>query len=241
MRIGQALQHKRVHDREDRGVCADRKRQRKDHHRGKAWITPELAQSIACILPKKLEAGAGAVVAHRLLYLLDAAKLRKREAARLRRRHAGGDSFVRNHIHIRAQLIVKLPLNLLFPEEISQEAVDPRPEFHLFALSCFQSICHRQGHPRPFLGLDFKLVFSSFGEPIKLRATVIFRFAPEGTQPTRFFHAVKRRKQRTRLDKKCPMRRLFDAPRNAQTVQFSRAKRFENEQIERALQEICLF
>jgi hypothetical protein len=36
------------------------------------------------------------------------------------------------------------------------------------------------------------------------------------------------------------LRSLFNAPRNSQTVQFSRTQGFEDEQIERALQKICL-
>ena len=130
MRIGQALQHERIYDGKDRGVCPDRKRQREHYGYGETWIAPQLPESIACILPKKLHSDAGAVFLYCLLYLLDAAELRQRAAASLRRGHAGSDLFVRHHIHVCTNLIVELVLNLLLAEEISQGAVDAGPEFH---------------------------------------------------------------------------------------------------------------
>src|SRR5277367_4766525 len=79
------------------------------------------------------------------------------------------------------------------------------------SLGCLQSICHGDGHPRPFFFFNFQLAFARLGDAIKLRAPVIFRFAPEGAQPTCFFHAVKSRKQGTRLDQKCPVGDLLNA------------------------------
>jgi hypothetical protein len=42
-------------------------------------------------------------------------------------------------------------------------------------------------------------------------------------------------KQGARLDEKCPFGDLLNAARNAQTVQFSGAKSFQNQEIECAL------
>src|SRR5260370_32551887 len=44
MRVGQAPQNERIHHGKNRGVCADGKRQRKDHRHGETWIAPQLAR-----------------------------------------------------------------------------------------------------------------------------------------------------------------------------------------------------
>jgi hypothetical protein len=77
-----------------------------------------LTDAIAHILPEQLDASTCALIAHRLLHLLNSAEVGQRSAARLRRRQAGGDSLVRDHFDVSANLIVKLALNLLFPKEV---------------------------------------------------------------------------------------------------------------------------
>ena len=111
----------------------------------------------------------------------------------------------------------------------------------MFPLSCGQGICHCQGYPFPFFCFHLKLACSCLGEPVKFRAAVICRFAPEGTQPTRFLHTVKGGEQRTWLDQKCSAGDLLDAPRDAQAVKFPGTECLENQEIEGALKEICLF
>jgi hypothetical protein len=58
------------------------------------------------------------LIAHCLLHLLSSAEVDKSRAVRLCSRHAGGDSLVRDHFDVSANLIVKLALNLLPPKEV---------------------------------------------------------------------------------------------------------------------------
>jgi hypothetical protein len=52
---------------------------------------------------------------------------------------------------------------------------------------------------------------------------------------------MKGRKQGARLDKKCPTGNLLDAARDSKAVEFSGPERLEDQQIERTLEEACLF
>ena len=46
-------------------------------------------------------------------------------------------------------------------------------------------------------------------------------------------------KQRAGLDQECSLGDLLDATRDAQAVKFTGTERFENQEIEGALEEIC--
>jgi hypothetical protein len=46
-------------------------------------------------------------------------------------------------------------------------------------------------------------------------------------------------KRGTRFDQKCSLDDLLDAAGNAQTMKLARAESLENQQIERALEEVC--
>ena len=134
MRVRQIPEHERVDDGKDGGICADGKREGEDDGDGEAWIAPQLAQPVACVLPEKLDAGAGAIVAHCLLYLFDAASVCQCAAACLGGRHAGGDFFVGDEIDVRANLVVELAFDLLPAKEITERADDVRPEAHVCRL-----------------------------------------------------------------------------------------------------------
>ena len=100
---------------------------------------------------------------------------------------------------------------------------------------------HGEGNGRPLLDFHIKLPFAGFGEQVKLGVAVVFRFAPERTQPACFLQAMKGWEERPGFDEKCASGNLLDAARDAQTVQFTGAKRLQDQEIKCALQEIRLF
>jgi hypothetical protein len=91
---------------------------------------PQLAQAEARILPKQFEAGAGALIPHRLLDLLDPAGLGLCGAPGLGCGHTGLDSFVRDHTYVCANFLIKLILDTGLAKEVSKSAFEAKPEFH---------------------------------------------------------------------------------------------------------------
>jgi hypothetical protein len=89
-------------------------------------------------------------------------------------------------------------------------------------------------------GFDSELTLAGFCALVILGAAVVFRLAPEGCQPSGFFHAVKSGEQRPGPDFECVPGDLLDTPGNAKAVKFAVAYGLEDEQVQRALQKICL-
>ena len=88
VRIGQALQHQRVHNRKDSGIRANRKRQRKNHSQGEPWIAQQLAQGIAHILDEHFNRRKSPLYPVRFLRLRHPAEDAQRLSPRLLRGHA---------------------------------------------------------------------------------------------------------------------------------------------------------
>jgi hypothetical protein len=76
------------------------------------------------ILPKKLQANAGAMIADRLLYLLEASEVRQGGAASFGWRYSGGNPFSRHQIHVGAHFLVELAFHLLFAKEIARGTLE---------------------------------------------------------------------------------------------------------------------
>ncbi len=76
------------------------------------------------ILPHKLQANAGAMIADCLLYLLDAAEVHKRAAASFGGRHSRGDPFLRHQIHVGVHFLVELTFHLLLAQEIARGTLE---------------------------------------------------------------------------------------------------------------------
>jgi hypothetical protein len=89
-------------------------------------------------------------------------------------------------------------------------------------------------------GFDSELALAGFCAPVILGTAIVFRFTPEGFQPSGFFRAVKSGKERPRPNFGCALGNLLDAPGNAQAVKFIVANGREDEQVQSALQKACL-
>jgi hypothetical protein len=95
-----------------------------------------LAYAVSHILPEKIDPGAGAVLAHCLLYLLDAAEFCQRATPGLGPRHASRDLLVGQHVGVRANLLVEVTLDLPLPEEVQKAALKARSKSHFYSRSC---------------------------------------------------------------------------------------------------------
>ena len=89
-------------------------------------------------------------------------------------------------------------------------------------------------------GFNAELALASFCAPVKLGAAVVFRLAPEGFQPSGFFHAVKTGEKRPGPDVEYALGDRLDAPGNPQAVKLAVANGVEDDHVRRALQKICL-
>jgi hypothetical protein len=89
-----------------------------------------LAKPKADVIPEELDTGAHSPITHGLFHLLDAAEVGQCGPARLGRRHARGSPFIRDHVDVSADLIVKLALNLLLAQEIPNAVFDTRSKSH---------------------------------------------------------------------------------------------------------------
>ena len=94
---------------------------------------------------------------------------------------------------------------------------------------------------RSQLACSFSRYFRPAREGIKLRATIVLRVAPFRTDPALLFQAMKRWIERALADLKCIFRNELDALRDAPAVHGFERDSFENEKIERALNEVGRF
>lgn len=90
----------------------------------------------------------------------------------------------------------------------------------------------------PLRGLFFKALLSRPGEAVELRAAVLLRNAPGGFDETLIFEAVKRGVQRSLLYLKDFTRQLPDPPGDRPPMQRLAANRFEDQQVERSLNQV---
>ncbi len=120
--VVERLEHDAVDDAEDRAVGADAQRDGDDGDDRVSRRAAELPQTVPEVLHDGLEQDAAALVAHRVLELLDAARLQPREATRLGRVDARRDLLLRQELDVRAQLLVEIALDLLARDQIVPEA-----------------------------------------------------------------------------------------------------------------------
>src|SRR5258708_4909112 len=106
-------------------------------------------------------------------------------------------------------------VDLLLAEEIAPEIRKARHR----NLVCCECARHGDRYAAPLRGLDVQLTAARFGEPIVVCTALVFGFAPFGREPTGFFHAVERGKQRSRFDIEGAGGDLANAVRYAEAVQ----------------------
>src|SRR5580698_6029011 len=125
-------------------------------------------------------------------------------------------------------------------QQIAESGFDTEPEFQLGLLRSFQRVFNRTGNCGPLFCFNSKLTLAGSSPTVELGSPIILRITPEGAQPPSLFQAVKGRKERSRLDLKCPPGDLLNAAGNPQSVHFAFTDCFQDQQIEGALQEIRL-
>src|SRR5262249_39429058 len=96
---------------------------------------------------------------------------------------------------------------------------------------------HRSGQPLPFAGLFQELLASLSGQRIEAGLTVILTNVPLGADPLLVFKALESKIERTMINEKDLFRLTLYGARYALPVTRAEHEGFENEQVERSLQE----
>ena len=94
------------------------------------------------------------------------------------------------------------------------------------------------GNGEPVFGFRFELAPARFRQAVEFRAPIVFRFAPLGFEPAGFLHPVESGEERARLHVEGALRDLVDAGGNAEPVERLGRERFEDQEVEGALEEI---
>ena len=179
-------------------------------------------------------------VARRLFHLRDATGREERGAARVARRDALTLVSVGELVDIRAELGVEIRVVFGATQGVVAEASHHRAEAGEWSR-------HDQLEPRaaamamadaaPFGGFDRELLSAGRGELVELCFAVVVRGAPGGVEPAFLFHAMEGGEEGAGLDDEGAGGDLGDAVGDAEAVQRLEAERFENEDVERALEE----
>ena len=96
--------------------------------------------------------------------------------------------------------------------------------------------CNGRGHLLPVRQFFFELLAAGFREGVKLGAAIIFGGAPFRADPFLAFQAIERGIERALLDLQDVARDLLDALGDAPAVHRFERESFQDQQIERALQ-----
>src|SRR5262249_12726657 len=97
------------------------------------------------------------------------------------------------------------------------------------------------GHaPRPVRGLDFELFLSRPGQRIKLGTARVLGLAPLRVQPAGALQPLQSSQQRPRIDPEYALRDLFHAPGDAEPVHGLKTESLEDQDIQRALDDISV-
>src|SRR6185295_1242924 len=101
--------------------------------------------------------------------------------------------------------------------------------------------CDGQRDPLPVLGLDSELTPAGWRQLVEPRPPVRVGFPPFAGEPAVLFETMESGKERARADVEGAPGHLLDAPGDPQTVSRLVDEALENEQIERASEQIRLF
>jgi hypothetical protein len=232
-------QEQRVHQAENRRVRADADCERQYGGRGKQWITTELPRAVPRVLDEPVPERACARISNVLLDDVAVTELDHRGATCRVRWHPSADFLVDEKRVEGCDLIVQIALDTGTMDQIAPETSkagqhDPLP---LFIALCFQGARNRECDLVPVGRFFAQLALPRFRELVILGAAVVLGRLPGRFEPARFFEAVQRRKERSGLHGKRPARNLLDAARHAQPVQLAGGQGFEDQEIQRPLQQ----
>jgi hypothetical protein len=96
----------------------------------------------------------------------------------------------------------------------------------------------RGGEPFPQRGFLLELFLPGLCKGVVLRAAVLLGHAPLRLDPPLIFEALQRRVERPLLDQQDVARQLTDTARDRPAVQRFEGQRLEDQQVERALDEV---
>ena len=146
-----------------------------------------------------------------------------------------------NQVGVAIDLVRQLACNTGRAQKVAQEVADAGP--HTFegrhhVPSTGRKVGRSPPRPVPTLRFSFQLPAPGRGEPVGLGPSVRPRRSPLGLQPTPLLEPVQRRKERARIDLKRPLRELLHAPRHPEAVVRVERQRLQDQQVERAPEQI---
>src|SRR2546423_4623220 len=102
----------------------------------------------------------------------------------------------------------------------------------------FQQTCDGGRATRPLGCLGRQLLSAGARQRVEPRAARVLRVPPFGVDPAGAFQPLQRDEERTGIHFEHAARDLLDATRDAEAVHRLETERFENEQVERALDDV---
>ena len=99
-----------------------------------------------------------------------------------------------------------------------------------------ESVGHGERDSLPALRFGLEASAAGARELVEPGAALGFRLAPFGRKPAGLFHAVEGREKRSSFDLECSVGDLGDATRDAHAVHLIERERFQDQEIEGALE-----
>ena len=237
MRVGQRPEEDGIDRAEDRGAGADAEGQRQRTDDGESRMAAQLAGGVAEIGGEGSECVFPSIRAHLLANDGRVAEFEAScapgvlcaQAARL----PGCDSF----FEILADLVVGVAVLYGSMNEAAEAVAELTPKGHGLTLLTEKAL-NGGGAAGPVRGFDFELLFSAARKPVELCAAGVFRLSPLGVEPSGALQALQSGEQRSRIHLEHATRDLFDAAADAEPVQRLETEGFEDQHIQRALDDV---
>jgi hypothetical protein len=184
-----------IDEAKNRGVRADSERERQNRDGSEAGILAQHARAEAHILPQGFEPHAWARAANFFLHLFDSAHLDARGAPRFLLTHSLLHFFIRQHFGVRANLGVQFAFIRIAVRASAKKTSDAIQHAHnITSRANAEDAADRRGNARPTRGLRAELPPPRSRDLVKLRAAIVFRFAPRRRKPAFVLHAMQGRK-----------------------------------------------
>jgi hypothetical protein len=228
---GSWAKYEAAHDRKNGRVCANAQCEGKNGRQYEGVPLAKLANAETNVAEKIFEGGEPLDVADRFFGLLNAAEFEEGAAAGFLRRETGSDVCSGLFVDVKAKLRIELEVGVTFAEQAHSD--------FLFRSAKDERDCTRKTFPVSDFG--FQLFLPFFGERVELGFTAGFGNFPFRFNPAAVFEPVKSRIQGAMRNLKKIARNLLQALRDGVAVNGAVIHDFQDQQIERAFEEIVFF
>ena len=192
-------------------------------------------ESVANVLQQRVEPAGAAVIAMRLLHLLDAAKIAARRRARVRRRQSGGQGVPFRQLQMRPHFVVELPVEPAASGQ-GEQALYERSKVHDFAS---RNLATSAVALSQFSTSTCSCFAPGFGQGVDLHLAVRLRDAPLRADPPGLLQADERRIDRALAQSHQALRHLLDSPCEAVAVHRPhRVQGLQDQKVQGAMRDV---